>query len=152
LRGLDHPDVTAYLDYLWSFIGLSTSPEAFGEWEASQPLLVETGLGYGYPAGLEELLTTRCVPEREFRQALGLTTEVLYTSLYAATNEPRSKRFLSELAGLVSTFGVVFPDILPFAESRWLDAHGWGVRPSPEELAVWRDSPEAAPGTLVDPK
>jgi len=149
-RGLEHPEITAYLDYLWRFIALGGSAEAFGEWEASQPALIETGLGYEYPAGFEEFLAACEVPEREFRRAVGLTTEVLYTSMYAAADEPGSRRFLGELANLAGAFGVGFPDTRHFAESRWSDGHGWGSRPSPEEVAAWRSGPDAEPDVARD--
>lgn len=137
-RGLVHPEVTAYLDYLWRFIGLSDSPGEFDQWEADRPDLVEVGLGYEYPLGFEALLEAVKVPEREFRKAVCWTTEVLYSSMYAATDELGSRRYVGRLAELAASFGVEFPSIQPFEKSRWSDRHGWGARLSSEELAAWR--------------
>lgn len=138
-----HPEAAAYLDYLWRFIALPGSPEAFRQWEASEPPLVGTGLGWGYPPGFEALLAGCGAPEREFRQVLGCATEVLYGSLYAAADEPGSRRLVTELAALVEPLGVAFPDIRPFADSHWSDGHGWGAPPSGENLAAWRGAPDA---------
>jgi hypothetical protein len=140
-HGLAHPQVTAYLDYLWRFIGLPRSPEAFNQWQADPPALVETGLGYDYPPGFEALLAARGVPEQEFRYALSSATEVLYGSMYAAADESGSRRFVGELAALAASLGVGFPDLRPFSGSRWSDGHGWGACPTPEELAAWRATP-----------
>ncbi len=120
-RGLAHPEIVGYLEYLWRFIGLPGTPEAFGQWEAGWPPLIETGLGWDYPPGFESLLASRGVPEREFRQAVCCTTEVLYGSLYGAADESGSRRFVGELAALVDPLGVTFPDLRPFSGSRWSD-------------------------------
>jgi hypothetical protein len=137
-RGLAHPEVVAYLEYLWRFINLPGTPEAFRQWEADQPPLIQTGLGWEYPPGFGALLTTRGVPEREFRQAVRCTTEVLYGSLYGAADELGSRRFVGELAALVGPLGVSVPDIQPYTASRWSDGHGWGATPSTETLVTWR--------------
>jgi hypothetical protein len=142
-RGLAHPEVAAYINSLWGFIRLPGSTEAFVAWESSQPPLVDAGLGYEYPPGFEAFLESRGVPEREFRHALCCTTEILYGSMYAAADEPGSRRFLSELVEVVIPYGVVFPDTRPFAGSRWSERSGWGARPGPEELAAWRGEPDA---------
>ncbi len=142
-RGLRHPEVAAYLDYLWWFVGLSGSTEAFGEWSGAEVPLVGAGLGYEYPPGFEAFLAARGVPETEFRRAVCAATEVLYGSLYGAADEPGSRRFVGELAALVAPHGVPFPDLAPFAGSRWADGHGWGRLVGPEELASWRGPAEA---------
>lgn len=142
-RGLAHPEVAAYLTYLWRFIGLPNSPGSFRQWEADRPPLVGTGLGGEYPPNFEALLAERGVPEREFRQAVCCTTEVLYGSMYGAADEPGSRRFVAELATLVGPLGVAFPDTRPFCGSRWFDGHGWGAMPSTKELAAWRGTGDA---------
>ena len=137
-RGLDHPEVVAYLEHLWRFITLPGTSGAFERWETDGPALIETGLGGEYPPGFGSLLAARGVPEQEFRQAVCCTTEVLYCSVYGAADEPGSRRFIGELAALVGPLGVSLPDIQPFSVSRWPDGHGWGAVPSTEELAAWR--------------
>jgi hypothetical protein len=149
---LDHPEVAAYLDYLWRFISLPGSVEAFGQWTADEPPLVGAGLGWEYPPGFEAFLAARGVPEREFRQVLGCTTEVLFSSLYGATDEVGSRRFVAELAELVAPLGVGFPDTGPFARSRWSDGAGWGLIPSAEEVAGWRGAGGAERGVGVTRK
>jgi hypothetical protein len=137
-RGLAHPEIAAYLQYLWRFVGMPGSPEAFGQWEADQPPLVDVGLGWEYPPGFDTILAARGVPEREFRRLICCATEVLYSSLYGAADEPGSRRFVAELAAQVGPLGVPVPDTRPFAGSRWSDGHGWGAIPSAEELAAWQ--------------
>lgn len=137
-RGFDHPEVAAYLDYLWRFVGLPGSTQAFDEWSLAEPALVGAGLGWEYPPGFEEHLAERGVPEREFRHAVCTATEVLYGSLYGAADEPGSRRFVGDLAALAAPLGVPFPDLRPFAGARWADGHGWGKLASAEELAAWR--------------
>jgi hypothetical protein len=138
-RGLAHPEVAAYLEYLWRFISMSGEPGAFRQWEADEPPLVATGLGWEYPPGFEALLAARSVPEREFRQAVCCTTEVLYGSLYGAADESGSRQLVAELVALVSPIGVAFPDTQPFSASRWIDGHGWGSIPPSQVLAAWRE-------------
>jgi hypothetical protein len=145
-RGLDHPDIAAYLDYLWRFIGMPGSAEAFGQWTADEPPLVEAGLGGEYPPGFEAFLAARGVSEQEFRRALCYATEVVFSSFYRAADDPGSRRFVDELAGLVAPLGVGFPDTRQFARSRWSDDWGWGAIPSTEELTEWRGTGSAEPG------
>ena len=76
--------------------------------------------------------------QREFREVLTCVTEVLYGSLFGATDEPGSRRLVGELADLVAPNGVAFPDLQPFGGSLWVDGQGWGARPSAEELLDWR--------------
>jgi hypothetical protein len=137
-RGLDHPAIPAFADYLWRFIGLQ-NPEAFGIWESERPPLVDAGLGWEYPPGFEELLASRGVPEREFRSTLCHTTEVLYGSMYGAADAHGSLQNLGKLADTVTQFGVSWPDVQRFAGSRWSDRWGWGEPLSPEDLAGWRE-------------
>lgn len=151
LRGLHHPEVAAYLDYLWRFIGMPGSSEAFGRWTADEPPLVGAGLGWEYPPGFVGLLADCGVPEREFRRVLGYTTEILFGSLYGAADEAGSRRFLTELANVVAPLGVRFPDTEPFAGSRWSDGGGWGAVPSVEELGVWRARTDTEPGPGATP-
>lgn len=142
-RGLVHPEISAYLDHLWRFLAVGNAGEGFEEWISDRTPLLFAGLGDEYPPDFEAFLAARTVSEREFRQALGCTTEVLYGSMYAAADEPGSREFLGELAKLVAAFGVEFPDTRPFLGSRWSDGHGWGAQPTPEELITWRaPSPE----------
>jgi hypothetical protein len=137
-RGLAHPELTAFLDYLWQIIELPNTSEAFDGWVASQPALVDVGLGYEYPAGFESLLGVHGVPEREFRHAICCVTEILYSSLYGAADEPGSRRFLSDLTELVAPFGIRPPDTRRFAGSLWSDGHGWGAQPAPQVMEAWR--------------
>ena len=145
-RELAHPEIAAYLEYLWRFIGLPGTPEAFGQWTADEPLLMDAGLGGEYPPGFESLLEARAVPEREFRQAVCCTTEVLYGSLFGAADESGSRRFIGELAALVGPLGVAIPEARSFSGSHWSDGHGWGAIPSDEELAAWRGATGSQPG------
>jgi hypothetical protein len=126
------------LDHLWEFVGLSSDEGAFRRWIENEPPLTHAGLGDPYPAGFDQVLATAGVPAAEFRRSLGCTTEVLYGSIYAATDEAGSRRFVGELAALVAPLGISLPDIRSFGGSRWSDGHGWGTRPSAEQLAVWR--------------
>ena len=142
-RRLVHPEIARYLEHMWRFIGMPGSSEAFGQWTADEPPLVQAGLGWEYSPGFEDFLAKRDVAEREFRQALCLATEVLFTSLYGAADDPRSRQFVEELAGLVMPLGVGFPDTEQFARSRWSDGCGWGEIPSTEQLSVWRRQPSA---------
>ncbi|MDB5335303.1 MAG: hypothetical protein JWN70_922 [Planctomycetaceae bacterium] len=135
--------MAAFLNYLWWFVGMSGSTEAFDEWSAAEPPLVGTGLGSEYPPGFEAHLTARNVPEPEFHLVVCLTTEVLYTSLFGACDEPGSRQFLDELAALVEPLGVPFPDLRVFAGARWDDGDGWGRLVSSEQLADWRAAPGA---------
>jgi hypothetical protein len=137
-RGIDHPEVAAYFDSLWHFLSMPGSTEAFDEWVRNRPPLVHVGLGDDYPPEFEKYLAARGVPDREFREAVECTTEVLYSSLYGAADEAGSRRFVGELAALAGKYGVPFPDTKPFSHFRWSDGHGWGKRPSAEEVAIWR--------------
>jgi hypothetical protein len=96
---------------------------------ADEPSLVGAGLGWEYPTGFEAFLASCSAPEQEFRRALCCATEVAFGSLYGAANEPRSRRFVQELAGLVATLGVGFPDTHQFVRSRWSDGLGLGSYP-----------------------
>jgi hypothetical protein len=138
VRRLVHPEIDRYLDHLWKFIGLSHSGGEFDWWVENQPDLIYTGLGHEYPVGFDELLATAGVQESEFRNVVCWTTEVLYGSMYAACDEDGSRKDLYTLATIVVPLGVRWPDLDRFAGSRWADEHGWGVRPSAEQLVAWR--------------
>jgi hypothetical protein len=140
-RGLAHPEIDRYLDYLWEFIGFYGDPEPFRHWLDREPALVQAGLQDVLPPGVIAVSEAAGVPEAEFRQALESCTEVLYTSLFAAANEALSRSFLLKLAHAVNPHGIWLPDLRRFAGSRWADDSGWGHRPTPEELARWRCPP-----------
>jgi hypothetical protein len=136
-RGVEHPDVDRYVDYLWEFIGFD-DPEAFGRWVKKEPPLVAAGLGCEFRTAFKQVLAAAGVSEKEFQQALMSCTEVLYTSMYGACDDEGSKRYLSELADIAVPLGVKWADIRRFAASRWEDEHGWGKPLTPQELAQWR--------------
>lgn len=138
VRRVDHPAVGAYLDHLWSFIGLGGAAGAFKDWCDREPPLVAAGLGYGWPEGFADHLADRGVSESEFRQVLCATTEILYGSLFGATEDRESRRFLGEVTTLVGLYGVRFPDLAPFTTSCWSEGNGWGYPIGPVELAAWR--------------
>lgn len=142
-RGLHHPEIAAYLDYLWRFIGMPTTTEEFARWQEDEPPLVRAGLGWEYPPGFETFLAGCGVAESEFRGALGPTTEVLFGSMYGAADESGSKRYISELAQAVAHWGIRWPNLTPFSSSRWLDGSGWGAIPTEAELEAWRVGSEA---------
>jgi hypothetical protein len=77
-RGLDHPELTRYIEHIWGFAALPRGGFGFEEWEFGRPALVDTGLGYEYPEGFEAYLAGSGVSGPEFRAALLHTTEVLY--------------------------------------------------------------------------
>jgi hypothetical protein len=136
--GIDHPEVTAYFDSLWDFMGV-TPGNSFGEWEGKQPPLVLIGAGLvdKYPPGFEEFLAARGIPERAFRQALSCATEVLYSSMYCASDEVGSRQSLVQLAAIAGSVGEPLPDLAPFARLRWSVDGEWS-KPSAEEIAIWR--------------
>ncbi len=133
-------EISRYLDHLWEFIGLPDDGSAFDHWVENEPQLIQTGLGYDYPSEFESALGTAGGRESEFRQVLICTTEVLYTSMYAAADEEGSRRFLLELARSVVPLGVVWPNLNNFTDSRWTDGNGWGNRPTEPQIAAWRDT------------
>jgi hypothetical protein len=137
-RGLEHPQIGAFKDHLWRFVGTVDDGDAFDRWLEGEPPLVDAGQGYEYPAEFETFLAARGVPKREFRRALRGTTEVLYGSLYAAADDFGSRRNLQELWAVAEPLGVHCPEPGRFNGSRWADRGGWGVTPSPEMLAQWR--------------
>ena len=149
-RGFHHPEIDRYLGHLWEFIGLYGDPVAFSEWTEREPDLTHVGLGDTYPPGFDEVLTAAGVPGLEFRRALEFCTEVLSISMYGATNEPRTREFLTGLAAIAVPLGARWPDLGVFAESRWADGHGWGRHPSLGELAEWRAAKQAEPDALAD--
>ena len=96
------------------------------------------GLGDDFPPGFESVLSAAGVSAAEFRQVLGCATEVLYSIMYGAADEEGSRQYLSELASVAESVGAEWPDMSCFSESKWSDGHGWGKRPSEQELARWR--------------
>jgi hypothetical protein len=142
--GITHPELGRYLDHLWQFIGFcGDGGKSFEGWKKNEPPLTFAGLGDPLPAGFGDVLAAAGVSERTFRRALCFTTEVLYVSMYAASDEERSRHFLYQLADMAEPLGVVWPDISRFAGSRWIDGHGWGNRLSAQELTIWREHDRA---------
>lgn len=138
-RGLEHPEIEAFKDHLWWYVSTAVDDNSsFEGWRSGGPPLVEVGLGDEYPAGFETFLASRGVPEGEFRQALSGTTEVLYGSFYGAADDAGSRRDLRELWAVAEPLGVPCPDPNRFNGSQWADRGGWGLLPSPEVLARWR--------------
>ncbi len=136
--GLEHPEITAFSDYLWEFLALPSSAEALNDWASRCPPLVGNGLGEQLPSGFEAFVTGQGVSISKFQQAVTCTTEILYGSMYAAANDWESRRYFDSLAEMAVASGVPFPDMQPFSGSLWSEGHGWGARLSPEELAAWR--------------
>jgi hypothetical protein len=140
-RGLSrHPEITAYINYMWEFLALPGAGVGFNEWVNAEPVLVSTGVGSSYLPDFESFLATKGASESEFRLALECTTEVLYGSLYGAANEPESWQYFCQLCEQVAPLGISLPDTQPFMGSLWSDGHGWGKKATPEELIAWRGS------------
>ena len=137
-RGLIHPEIDRFVEHLWEFIALPVGGGGFEPWRQREPLLTHIGLGDDFPAEFESVLTVAGVSSVEFRQVLGCTTEVLYSTMYGAADEPGSRQYLSELAMVAESVGVEWPEMRCFSESRWSDGHGWGKHPSEQELVAWR--------------
>jgi hypothetical protein len=136
--GVHHPEIDRFLETWWDFVSFFGDGTQFGRWEKSQPPLIFTGLGDPCPTEVSEALEGAGVEQSEFLDALSCATEVAYTSMYGASDNEGSRRFLLELADIAVAHGVCWPDLAKFATSRWVDGHGWGGRPSEQELAVWR--------------
>ncbi len=137
-RGLDHPEIDRFLEHLWEFIALPVDGGGLEPWRKREPPLTHVGLGDDYPAGFEAVLRAAGVSAADFRQVLTCTTELLYSSMYAAADELGSRQCLAELASVAESVGVEWPDMRCFAGSIWSDGHGWGQRPSERELAKWK--------------
>jgi hypothetical protein len=110
----------------------------FELWVKGEPPLTHVGLGGEFPPNFDLVLIAAGVSAPEFRQILASTTEVLYSSMYAAADEKGSSRYLSELAKVAESVGVEWPDLNCFFSSKWSDCHGWGNRLSQEEIARWK--------------
>jgi hypothetical protein len=149
-RRLEHLEIDAYLNHLWRFVGMDGSPEAFGAWTGDEPPLIGVGLGDEYPPEFAESLAACGVTSSEFRRAISCATEVLYGSLYGASDELGSRQYLSALAELVAPLGVGFPELEVYAESRWADGSGWGAIPTAEAMQVWRSGDLTEPGSAPD--
>jgi hypothetical protein len=136
-RGLNHPEVDRFAEHLWEFIALPPGGGGFEPWRMREPPLTYTGLGDDFPPDFETVLTSAGVSAAEFRRVLSCTTEVLYSTMYGAADEKGSRQYLSELAGVAESVGAEWPDMSCFSESKWSDGHGWGKRPSEQDLAEW---------------
>jgi hypothetical protein len=126
------------VEHLWEFLALPAGGGGFEAWRNREPRLTHVGLGEEFPPGFDSVLRVAGVSNEEFRQVLACTTEVLYSSMYAAADEEGSRRYLSELASVAESVGVEWPDMNCFAGSKWSDDYGWGQRPTKHELTEWR--------------
>ena len=126
------------MEHLWEFIALPPGGGGFEYWVKREPPLTFVGLGDDFPPEFDSVLRAAAVSLAEFRQALSCTTKVLYSTMYGAADEKGSRRYLSELASVAESVGAEWPDMSCFSESKWSDCHGWGNRPSEQELAEWR--------------
>jgi hypothetical protein len=139
-RGLEHPDITIFIDYLWRFIAITGAAE-FEAWEAArEPPLLATALGSDFPPGFQEFLSGRGVRASEFRTIIMYTAEIVFDNLCSATDEVRSRAYLNKVALIADRHGVAWPDVSVFAQSRWADGHGWGRADIPIRLETWRNA------------
>lgn len=139
-HSLDDPEIDRFLEHLWEFIALPVDGSEFEPWRKREPPLTYVGLGDDSPSDFDSVLRMAGVSAGEFRQVLAFTTEVLYSSMYAAADEEGSRRYLSELARVAESIAAEWPDMTCFAGSKWTDGHGWGKPPSEQELAEWRQA------------
>jgi hypothetical protein len=137
-RGLNHPEMDRFVEHLWEFIALPVGGGGFEPWTRREPPLTRVGLGNDIPQDFDSVLRIAGVSPEEFRQVLACTTEVLYSSMYAAADEEGSRRYLSELGRVADLVGVEWPDMSCFAGSKWSDCHGWGQPLSAQQFAEWR--------------
>jgi len=142
-RKFSHPEIDSFAEYLWRFIGLPCTPEAFDLWSAEEPSLLHTALGDDYPPDFVEVLSGVGISPEEFRLVLESTAEVLYTSLFGAASDSWSREFLGKLSRIACPLGVAWPDLRVFGCSQWSSGGGWGQVPSPAELASWRGAADA---------
>jgi hypothetical protein len=136
-RGINHPEVCRFIEYLWTYVALPGGGVGFEDWYFGRPDLAEVAIGYDWAPGFADYLQNCKVNETEFREALTLCYEVIYGSLYAAADDAGSLRNVAGLAAIAVPAGAVWPDLSVFASSPWVDG-GWGVQVTAKELAQWR--------------
>lgn len=131
---LRHDDIDAFVDYLWEFPLI----ERWDLWEEHAPRLLQVALGDNWPADLQEFLLIRLESANQFRTLLGAVAEIVFGSGYGAADDEMSMRYLAKAIYLVDQFGVRPPPPEEFAESLFVDNHGWGNKITEEVRNRWR--------------
>lgn len=133
-KRLRHPMIDAFLDHMWELPCITSFPA----WESRRCELVKVGLGDPFPREILDLLQTAGVSEKEFRQLIEGSVEIIYTSAYGKSDDAGSLRFLDRVLQITASAGVPPPPPRLFLSSLFADCHGWGIKLSPEQRDDWR--------------
>lgn len=133
-KGLRHPMIDEFLDRMWEVPCIESLPD----WESRPCALVHAGLGDSFASEFADLFERDKRLEREFRELLESTVEIIYCSAYGKGDDEGSLRFLDEALGICAKAGVTPPPTQGFAGSLFAEREGWGKRLSTEERDEWR--------------
>jgi uncharacterized protein (DUF433 family) len=141
-RGLEHADLSAFVDYLWEFpVVISNGrPDVFVEWEQGGPVLLDVGPRDPLPPGIEAAVLRAGLAPKEFRDLVFHVMEIVWGSFYAASDDRGSLSHLKNVIRITRAAGVVPPSYTLYSSSRFSDGGGWGARMTPEERDEWRQA------------
>ena len=126
-----------FVEYMWEW-PLMATPENFSDWEDKATGLVRMGRGGPPPADVAAVLQQKRIDPVEFRELVESTVEIIWGSFYAASDNRGSLEFLARVVSICKRRGVQIPPVIEFAESRFADDNGWGVRATPDQRDRWR--------------
>lgn len=133
-KGLTGPPFNVFLNHLWEV----PVTDSFPKWEGQYNDLLAFGLGDPLPPEMVPMLRDAGVSEELFRRLIGNTIEIVYGSLYAASDNSGSLRQLSDVLLMCQAAGISPPPLRWFATSRFTQRQGWGKKLSPQQRDEWR--------------
>lgn len=136
---IESGELTQFINHMWEIPCMSHFPA----WGSTAPSLLRcVGLGdpiEGEFKGLSSYLCQIGVSTEEVAKLIQLTTEIIYSSAYGASDDTGSLDFLKNLIAISERHGIRPPTATLFAESKFSDNHGWSYAVSVETRNAWRN-------------
>ena len=138
--GVADPEIDRLIEHLWAYPTITC--KTFAAWESSVDDcdVLDMALGYDMP----ERLIAKCrelgVSADHLRTAIASTTEIVYSSLYAAVSDGLTLEELASLEQLTRQCGLRLPPAEFYRSSPFSERHGAGHVMTVEEIKAWRDT------------
>lgn len=130
------PLIPDFLDLMWT---LPTEND-LADWDvrAQADPVAAFGLGLACSAEVANSVSSCGIAEADFRRIIEALLEIVYSSLYAATNLGAGHEFLSLVLKETASKEGSLPPAEIFRSCGANEGHGWGAAVSPGTRDTWR--------------
>lgn len=138
--GVADPQIDRLIEHLWAYPTITY--KTFAGWESSidDCDVLDMALGYDMPERLIANCRELGISADHLRTAITSTTEIVYSSLYAAVSDELTLKELASLEQLTRQYGLRLPPAELYRSSPFSERHGAGHVMTVEEIEAWRNA------------